>query len=133
MTDSAESQPPEGRARNDIYVRSWRALLEVPTRLLSTLATEMETETDLSERIILSKSGMTALVDRLEHRGLLARVPDPTDRRAVRVAITDDGMHLFRVAAKAHLAGIERHFASHVSEDEARAILEIMERIRSAD
>ena len=89
--------------------------------------------TDLSGRLVVSKSGLTSLVDRLEKRGLLERVPDPTDRRANRVAITEEGRQVFRAAAIVHLAGIARHFSARVTEDEAQTILEVMERLRRTE
>jgi DNA-binding MarR family transcriptional regulator len=42
----------------------------------------------------LEKSSMTGLVDRAERRGLVARVPDPRDRRACQVALTEQGTDL---------------------------------------
>lgn len=153
MGERMKSQPPKRGARDDVHVRAWRSMLELRLRLIAVFESELEAEldvdlttydallhvyeagpdgirmTDLSGRLVVSKSGVTALVDRLEGRGLLERVPDPTDRRSIRVAITEDGTQLFRAAAKVHLAGIERHFTAHVTEDEARTILEVMERI----
>lgn len=51
----------------------------------------------------MSTSGtMTNRIDRLERRGLVARLPDPTDRRGVRVQLTDEG----RLVAEAALAAL---------------------------
>lgn len=157
MGEQVRSQPPKGGARDDVHVRAWRSMLELRLRLMAIFEAELEAEldvdlttydallhvyeagpdgirmTDLSGRLVVSKSGVTALVDRLEGRGLLERVPDPKDRRAIRVAITEEGTRVFRAAAKVHLAGIEHHFTSHVTEDEARTILEVMERISHAE
>src|SRR5947209_2791868 len=44
---------------------------------------------DLASRLSCVRSNMTQLVDRLEADGLVRRVPDPSDRRSVRAAITD--------------------------------------------
>ncbi|WP_217711656.1 MarR family winged helix-turn-helix transcriptional regulator [Actinomadura sp. NAK00032] len=55
--------------------------------------------TDLSRLMHLERSSMTGLVDRVEKRGLVARVADPADRRAWRVALTEDGAGL---AGRAH-------------------------------
>ena len=48
--------------------------------------------TDLAEREGLSQPGMTTLTNRLEEAGLALREADPTDRRAVRVKITPEGI-----------------------------------------
>lgn len=46
---------------------------------------------DIAERLITRSPDVTRLVDRLEKRGLVRRAPDPEDRRAVRVRITEEG------------------------------------------
>jgi DNA-binding MarR family transcriptional regulator len=55
--------------------------------------------TDLSRLMHLERSSMTGLVDRVQKRGLATRVADPADRRAWRVALTEDGAAL---ADRAH-------------------------------
>lgn len=85
---------------------------------------------DLAGSVLISKSGLTSLVDRLEHRGLIARVPDPADRRVTRIQLTRDGADVFRAAAKAHVTDIEELFASRLTEDEARRIHRVLSRIR---
>ena len=55
--------------------------------------------TELSRLLHLERSSMTGLVDRVEKRGLVARVSDPADRRACRVALTEEGGLL---AVRAH-------------------------------
>jgi DNA-binding MarR family transcriptional regulator len=85
---------------------------------------------DLAGSVLISKSGLTSLVDRHEHRGLIARVPDPADRRVTRIQLTPDGADVFRVAATAHVADIEELFASRLTADEARRIHRVLSRIR---
>jgi DNA-binding MarR family transcriptional regulator len=55
--------------------------------------------TELSRLLHLEKSSLTGLVDRVERRGLVARVRDARDRRACQVALTDEGAQL---AVEAH-------------------------------
>src|SRR5688500_4521365 len=43
--------------------------------------------TDLAREVVLTKAGLTALIDRLETRRLVQRTPDPIDRRAVRITL----------------------------------------------
>ncbi len=50
---------------------------------------------ELAEGIEITPAGVTDLVDRLEHRGLVRRARDPSDRRAVRVELTTAGHRLF--------------------------------------
>jgi DNA-binding MarR family transcriptional regulator len=86
---------------------------------------------DLARSVVLSKSGLTTLVDRLEDRGLLRRVADPDDRRAIRITLTERGRARFRGAAEVHVTGIDRYFASHLTEGEAGVVANVLERIQS--
>jgi DNA-binding MarR family transcriptional regulator len=78
---------------------------------LSTLRRVAEGEacriTELASAEAVAQPSMTALVGRLEARGLVRREPDPDDRRAVRVAITDAGAEQLASvrAARAELLG----------------------------
>jgi len=83
----------------------------------------------LARQVVISKSGLTTLVDRLEERGLLQRIPDPADRRAIRVILTENGDEAFRKAAAVHMASVERHFLDHLTDDEARIIATVLNRI----
>jgi DNA-binding MarR family transcriptional regulator len=85
---------------------------------------------DLANKVVLSKSGLTTLVDRLEEKGLLRRLPDHADRRATRITITDAGIDAFRAAATVHLDGIARHFADRITSAEAKALAEVLERVQ---
>jgi DNA-binding MarR family transcriptional regulator len=78
---------------------------------LSTLRRVAEGEacriTELASAEAVAQPSMTALIARLEARGLVRREPDPEDRRAVRVAITDAGVEQVAAvrAARAELLG----------------------------
>jgi DNA-binding MarR family transcriptional regulator len=61
--------------------------------------------TDLSRLLSIERSSLTSMVDRLERRSLVARVPDPADRRACRIELTPDGLSL---AHEAHNAVVQR-------------------------
>jgi MarR family transcriptional regulator, lower aerobic nicotinate degradation pathway regulator len=64
------------------------------TRLLGVLRDRKPTMNELARLLELDKSSTTGLVDRAERRGLVARVPSTTDRRAVLVSLTDSGRSL---------------------------------------
>ena len=66
----------------------------IQTRLLGVLRDRRPTMNQLAKLLGLDKSSVTGLVDRAERRGLVARVPSTTDRRAVLVNLTDDGRSL---------------------------------------
>ena len=71
----------------------------IQTRLLGILRDRRPTMNELARFLGLDKSSVTGLVDRAERRGLVARVPSTTDRRAVLAVLTDDGRSLVSQAA----------------------------------
>jgi MarR family transcriptional regulator, lower aerobic nicotinate degradation pathway regulator len=78
----------------------------VQTRLLGVLRDRTPTMNELARFLGLDKSSVTGLVDRAERRGLVARVPSATDRRAVLVSLTDEGRSLVSQAAAAFAADV---------------------------
>jgi DNA-binding MarR family transcriptional regulator len=76
---------------------------------------------DLASRLSCVRSNMTQLVDRLEAEGLVRREADPTDRRAVKAAITDLGRER-QVAGSAEVARLHREFAASVGDADRTAI-----------
>jgi DNA-binding MarR family transcriptional regulator len=87
---------------------------------------------ELNRCIVLSQSALSRLVDRMQTDGLVARKPDPDDRRGTIVSITRQGLGALRRAAPVHLASIERHFARYLSEEEAAVLAAVLERVRTA-
>jgi len=82
----------------------------------------------LADAVVLSPTAMSRFVDRLERHGHVRREPDPQDRRALQVTITDDGRKLLRRMWPIYERGIETHFAAHLgrSANTLRAVLERM-------
>lgn len=62
------------------------------------------TPTELYEAAMISSGSMTNRIDRLEKAGLVARKPNPADRRGTLVALTADGLALIETAVDAHVA-----------------------------
>ena len=87
---------------------------------------------ELGERVVLSRARVSRLVDQLEVEGLVRREPDPDDGRATFAVITTTGTTAFRVAAPHYLAGIERHFTSHLTRGEQRSITNGLMRVVNA-
>lgn len=87
---------------------------------------------DLGERVVLSRSRVSRLVDELEKQGLVERRPDPDDGRATLACLTSEGRRAFRRAAPVYLAGIERHFTRHLSPTEQAAIACGLQRVVDA-
>jgi DNA-binding MarR family transcriptional regulator len=83
---------------------------------------------ELSEIVVRSSGGMTQILDRLERVGLVARTPDPADRRKVLVALTDDGMRTADAANARYAAERERLLAD-LSSDEVQRLDDAIHRL----
>jgi DNA-binding MarR family transcriptional regulator len=79
---------------------------------------------ELADAVVLSPTAMSRFVDRVEKAGYLRREPDPDDRRALQVTITDEGRRLLRRMWPIYSRGIAEHFGSQ--DDGFRAALERM-------
>lgn len=78
--------------------------------------------TELAGAVLLSKSGLTRLIDRMNAAALVARSPDPGDRRGTFVQLTPAGLERLRDAAPVHLRGVQEHFGAYLSEADARCL-----------
>jgi DNA-binding MarR family transcriptional regulator len=72
----------------------------------------------IAQEQVLSTGGVTRLIDRMEAAGLVARAPDPHDRRGRRVRLTQAGEALAIRAAQHHAENIRRHFLEPIPEQE---------------
>ena len=84
---------------------------------------------EIAHRLILSRGGTTKVIDRLEEMGYAARRPDPDDRRATVVAITPEGEAAAAAAREIVDELLEAAWARHVSDEEARVIVDVMDRV----
>lgn len=134
-------------------LEAWRAFLRAHAVLTDTLDRELQAERDLplawydvllnlteapdhrlrmrdlADRVLLSRSGLTRLVDRMATAGLVSREPDPDDRRGTLACLTDTGLHTLRRAAPVHLRGVQQHFARYLRDDEVAVVRDALERI----
>jgi DNA-binding MarR family transcriptional regulator len=134
----ADRRPTAGLTADDPRLGAWRAFLEAHARLARRLDDELRAghgislaEYDallqlarapgrrlrmnqLADRVILSRSGITRLVDRLVAAGLVERTACSTDARGAEAVLTEAGLERLRQAARTHLAGIDRYFVSVV-------------------
>ena len=84
---------------------------------------------ELADAIVLSRSGLTRLVDRLEAEGLLSRERCGTDRRGAYAVLTDKGLAALRRTWPVYEKGIVEHFARYISDEEARTITGVFQRV----
>jgi len=66
----------------------------------------------LAHSVLLSKSGLTRLVDRMAEAGLVTRAPCPTDRRAIYAIVTPAGRAALRKALPTHNESLDEHFSN---------------------
>lgn len=84
--------------------------------------------TEIAERADLTKQAVGYLVDLLEARGYVERVPDPTDRRAKLVRWTERGLEQDRIAMES-FAETERRWAESLGAGEVAKLREVLERV----
>ena len=86
---------------------------------------------ELADGVLLSRSGLTRLVDRLVRDGLVRRERCEDDARGLYAVITPAGRELFSLARRTHLAGVRRLFLSRFDDRELDLLGELMARPRS--
>jgi DNA-binding MarR family transcriptional regulator len=84
---------------------------------------------ELADSLLISRSGLTRLVDRLERAGMLERRACSEDGRGYFAAITARGRLAFRDARATHLEGVRRRFLRHFSDDELLQLAGLWERV----
>jgi DNA-binding MarR family transcriptional regulator len=75
---------------------------------------------DLARRALLTPSGLTRLVDRMEGAGLVERKACGDDRRGSWAALTPAGRKKLKDASPVHVRGVDQYFARHLTKDEAK-------------
>ena len=132
---------------------AWRGLLRVHTALVKALDTELTAAhelplssyevlitlycapdrrrrmAELADSVLLSRSGMTRLVDRLERDGLIERDLCTDDGRGCFAVLTDRGLALVERARPTHLDGVRERFLAHFTADELRTMANCWERV----
>jgi DNA-binding MarR family transcriptional regulator len=85
--------------------------------------------TDLAERAQITKQSMGYLIDYLEQRGYLERRPDPSDRRAALISLTDRGWEQVRAALRI-IATIEEEWTSVLGRPRMEQLRELLGDLR---
>jgi DNA-binding MarR family transcriptional regulator len=140
-------------ALTDEELRAWQALLHAHDKVIRRLDAELRAEhglplgsydvllrlarapgrssrmSELAERVMLSPSGLTRVVDRLVKEGLVERVPFDGDARVTLAHLTDRGRRALRDAARTHLRGIREHFAGKLTPAQLRSVAVALETI----
>lgn len=154
---SSAASPTEHDTLSPTELRAWRALVKSHTCLVKRLDARLEAEhgvplssyevlTHLSETgdgklrmhdiaaaVMLSRSGLTRLIDRLERDGLVSRCSCENDARGAYAVITDAGRERLAQARETHRAGIRAMFADRYSEAELAQLAPLLERLLPPD
>lgn len=141
-----------GRA-DDPRLGAWRLFLHAHARLVRRLDEELQAAHGLSlaeydallqlarapgrrlrmsvlaDRVLLSRSGITRLVDRLEGAAMVERSVCATDARGAEALLTAAGLARLREASRTHLAGVQHYFLDVVSEADQAAIARGLDRV----
>jgi len=80
---------------------------------------------ELADAIVLSRSGLTRLVDRLERAGLVERERGETDPRQMYARLTDRGLEVLADATPTHIAGIKERFLERLSDEQTKQLAAI--------
>jgi DNA-binding MarR family transcriptional regulator len=86
----------------------------------------------LAESTMLTRSGITRLVDGLVALGLIERVACPNDARVSYAHLTDGGLDKLRRAGRTHVGGIRRQFLAHFTSEETARLAELLGRLPGA-
>lgn len=81
----------------------------------------------------LSSGGFTKVADKLVHLGLMCRVPSEQDRRVTYAELSDKGVRVARDVESATAEALRAHLVSVLGAHEARALGEVMRRLRDAN
>jgi DNA-binding MarR family transcriptional regulator len=84
---------------------------------------------EFTSTLMLTSSGTTKRLDRLEQAGLIRRAPDPDDRRGTLITLTAAGRELIDSVTEAHLDN-ERRLLSALSDEEQRRLADLLRKLR---
>lgn len=137
----------------DWRLAAWRSFLRTHTHLLRLLEQDLNAHhkialgsydvlvqlaeapghrlrmSELAEAVLLSRSGLTRLVDRLQKDGLVTRQPDPCDARGLFTVLTEQGRNALRDASSVHLAGVSRLVIDQLSDQELQQLRVLMNKL----
>lgn len=138
---------------HDPRLETWRAFLRAHARVVRELERELAADQDmaladydvlvqlsaaedrrlrmseLADRLLLSRSGATRLVDRLVADGLVERITCESDRRGQWASLTDAGYERLKRASPTHLRGVASHFLDRLSPKETATLKPVLARL----
>ncbi len=155
MTDNVDS-PPRGPFSTP-ELAAWRGLLVAHAQVTQSLDAQMQAEhglsvsayevlmflgdapgrrmrmSEIADRVLLSRSGLTRRVDRLCQLGLVTRCAAETDGRGLYAALTEKGAETLREARRTHREGVRRFFLGRLSTTDQIVLGDIWSRFLGTD
>jgi len=140
-------------ARKHLVTSAWGAVLQVHAAVVPLLDHRLQAEvgmslswydvllelaaapqrrlrmTDLGERVVLSRTRVSRLVDEIAGAGLVVREQNPQDGRSAYATLTAEGLKRYRKAAPTYLAAIEQHFSTTLDDEELRTVARVLQRV----
>ncbi len=141
---------------SDDYLAMWRAFIEAHSSIMRSLERAMDVEHgvaltwfdvlvhleeapderlrlgELAESVILTRSGITRLVDRMVEAGLIRREPCPGDRRGHYAVLTQEGKDTLERVGPSHFRKAVEVFLNHVKPEEVSVLLGVFTRVLGA-
>jgi len=145
--------PTRAAGLSHVELEAWRSFLRAHARVTRLLDAELTAEcdlplgsyevllhlneapgrtmrmTELADRVLLSRSGLTRLVDRMEADGLIRRESCPSDARGTNAVLTDLGLARLKDAAPIHLRGVREHVIDLLSPEEIAILADALGRV----
>jgi DNA-binding MarR family transcriptional regulator len=84
---------------------------------------------ELGQRVVLSRTRVSRIVDELRTAGLVRKESNPRDGRSSYAVLTEEGLARYRAAAPIYLDGIEREFAAALTDDELTAVATALRKV----
>ncbi|MGC5328026.1 MarR family winged helix-turn-helix transcriptional regulator [Brevibacillus sp. SYSU BS000544] len=142
---------------NPQQLESWRTFLKTHAKIITLIEQDLASEkrvplstydvlialyeapgkrlriNEIGKSVVLSRSGLTRLVDRLERENLIIRERSETDRRGAFAVLTRDGQRELLKAWPVYAKGIQEHFVSKVSNEELELLRTILQKMQFDD
>jgi DNA-binding MarR family transcriptional regulator len=143
-------------SRRDLSAQAWGSVLRVHASLVPRLDARLQAEcklslawydvllelnhaperrlrmSDLGERVVLSRTRVSRVVDELQRAGLVERAANEDDRRSAYAVLTAEGRRVFRQAAPRYLDAIEEEFARSLTATELRSLRDALDAVLAA-
>jgi DNA-binding MarR family transcriptional regulator len=155
MTAAGNDEPGEASDRDEVDIAAWRAMLLAHAGAIRAIEKDVQRVgipltwydvllelnaaegrqlrmQELSDRVVLSRTRVSRLVDEMVVHGLVRKRPDAADRRSTWAVITAEGRTALRETAPTYLAGIREHFNRFLTDSERRAVARALGKVAAA-